>query len=311
MLVKIRFGVTIDAAPEMLLKADYAAIKEMAVQCESLGYHSLWVMDHLTWGEGGGGSVFEAWTLLSALAAETNKIRLGTMVACNSFRNPSLTAKIAATLDIISNGRLILGYGAGWKRDEYEAYGFPFPKPSLRVSQMREGVTIIKKLWTGEKSSFEGAFYKIKDAICIPTPIQIPHPPVIIGGGGEKHTLKVAAELGDGWNIWDASLESYKRKVDILTRYCRELGRRIEDGELSWSGNLILAEDERELKRKIEKHKTQRGIIAWHGGIIATYDDCVERLQRYIDLGCTHFIFSLATFNEEKEAFINRIAPSF
>jgi len=309
--VKIRFGVTIDATPEMLLKADYNAIKEMAAQYESLGYYSLWGMDHLTWGQEGKGAVFEVWTLLSALATETRKVRLGTMVACNSFRNPSLTAKIAATLDVISNGRLILGYGAGWKQDEYEAYGFPFPKPSVRVSQMREGVVIIKKLWTGEKSSFEGDFYTIKDAICRPKPIQNPHPPIIIGGGGEKYTLKASAELGDRWNIWNAPLEMYKRKVDILTRYCDELGRRIEDIEFSWSGNLIIAEDERELNRKIEKYKTQRGSISWHDGIIATYDECVEKLQRYIDLGCTHFIFPMATFNEEKEAFIDRIASSF
>lgn len=309
--MKIKFGVTIDAAPEMLFKADYATINKMAVQCERLGYYSLWVMDHLTWGRGGEGAVFEAWTLLSALATEIKKMRLGTMVACNSFRNPALTAKIAATLDVISNGRVILGYGAGWKRDEYEAYGFPFPKPSVRVRQMREGVAIIKKLWTGETASFEGAFYNIKDAVCRPKPIQKPHPPIIIGGGGEKYTLKASAELGDGWNIWDAPLERYKRKVDILTRYCDELGRSIEDLELSWSGNLILAEEKRELNRKIEAHKTQRRLVTWHDGIITTYDDCVERLQRYIDLGCTHFIFSLATFNSEKEAFINRIASSF
>lgn len=309
--MKIRFGVTIDATPEMLLKADYNAIKKMAAQCESLGYYSLWGMDHLTWGRGDKGAVFEVWTLLSALATETRKVRLGTMVACNSFRNPSLTAKIAATLDVISNGRLILGYGAGWKQDEYEAYGFPFPKPSVRVSQMREGVVIIKKLWTGEKSSFEGDFYKIKDAICRPKPIQNPHPPIIIGGGGEKYTLKASAEFGDGWNIWNAPLEMYKRKVDILTRYCDELDRRIADIEFSWSGNLIIAEDERELNKKIEKYKTQRGSISRQDGIIATYDECVEKLQRYIDLGCTHFIFPMATFNEEKEAFIDRIASSF
>lgn len=301
---KIKFGVTIDAAPEMLIKADYKAIKEVALQCESLGYHSIWVMDHLTWGEGGGGAVFEAWTLLSALAAVTKKIKIGTMVACNSYRYPSLTAKIAATLDVISNGRLILGYGAGWKQDEYEAYGFPFLKPSVRVKQMREGVTIIKKLWTEERASFEGNFYNIKNAICKPKPIQKPHPPIIIGGGGEKYTLKTAAELGDGWNIWDAQHENYKRKVDILTRYCHEFDRRIEDLELSWSGNLILADDEKQLKRKIKKYKAQRGMAM-------TYDECLDRLQRYVDLSCTHFIFSLGTFNDEKETFIEKIASSF
>jgi len=298
---KIKFGVTIDATPEMLLRADYDSIKKIALQCESLGYYSLWVMDHLTWGEGGKGAVFEAWTLLSALSAETRKIRLGTMVACNSYRNPALTAKIAATLDVISNGRLILGYGAGWKKDEYEAYGFPFPEPGIRVRQMREAIILIKKLWTEEKTSLKGDFYNVKDAICKPKPLQKPHPPIIVGGGG-RFILKTAAELGGGWNTWGASIENYKEKVAILTKYCDDFGREIKDMELSWSGDIILAEDDKQLQR--EKYKTQ-------GVIISTYDECTKTLQNYIDLGCRHFIFSLKSFNRETESFMERIGSSF
>jgi F420-dependent oxidoreductase-like protein len=301
---KIKFGVTIGDAPETLFKSDYNLIIETALQCESLNFHSLWVMDHLTWGKNNEGAVFEAWTLLSALAAETRKIKLGPLVACNSFRNPSLTAKITSTLDVISDGRLILGYGAGWKEDEYKAYGFPFPKPIIRLNQMREGIDIIKKLWTQEKTSFKGDFYQIKDAFCDPKPIQKPHPPIMIGGGGERFTLRIAAELGDGWDIWGANPETYGRKVNLLNKYCDEFGRKMEEIQLSWSGNLILAENKRELKEKIGRYKAEKGIFC-------TYDECIEALQDYINLGCTQFIFSLGSFQKEKEHFSERIASSF
>ena len=165
---KIKFGVTINAAPDMLYRSDYDSIKKIAQECERLGYDSLWVMDHLMWGAFNEGSVFEAWTLLSALAVETQSIKLGPLVGCNSFRNPTLTAKIASTIDIISKGRLIFGYGAGWKEEEYEAYGFPFMDPGTRVNQMREGITLIKKLWTEERTSFQGDFYEAKE-IYLPT----------------------------------------------------------------------------------------------------------------------------------------------
>jgi len=172
---KIRFGVNIDEAPEILKWADYDAVKDMVIQCEALDYYSLWVQDHLTWGkglngEGGEGNVFEAWTLLSALSAATSKMKLGVMVTCNSFRHPSLMAKIAATLDVISNGRLIFGYGAGWKQDEYEAYGFSFHKASIRIKQMREAIILIHKLWVDERASFQGTYYTVTEAPCNPKP---------------------------------------------------------------------------------------------------------------------------------------------
>jgi len=313
-MAKVKFGIHMGPwSTEQL--GNYNVIRDTALQCESLGYYSLWVMDHLTWGEGetegrftmGGQDVFEAWTLLSALSAETKRVKLGTMVICNSFRSPSLTAKIAASLDIISGGRLVLGYGAGWKEDEHEAYGFSFPKPSVRLKMMREGLIVIKKLWTEEKASFTGEFYRIKNAICKPKPVQKPHPPIIIAGGSNL-ALKDAVELGNGWNIWGASVEDYERKVNLLKKYCDKLGKRIGDIELSWAGPMILGEDEKQLRRKIEKYKIKKETF---GGIICTFDECPKILQRYIDLGCNHFMFNLGTFTEEKEIFIKRIGSSF
>ena len=301
---KIKFGVTINAAHAMQYQSNYDSIKKIAQECERLGYNSLWAMDHLMWGINNEGSVFEAWTLLSALAEVTQSIKLGPLVTCNSFRNPTLTAKIGSTFDVISKGRLIFGYGAGWKEEEYEAYGFPFRDPVTRVNQMREGINLIKKLWTEEKTSFQGDFYEAKEAICKPKPIQKPHPPIMIGGGGEKYTLKVAAEIGNIWNVWGASIEDFRRKVKILKEHCYNLERKIDDIELSWSGNILIGKNETQLNKKIRMYGVENMLLC-------TYNNCIEILQDYIDSGCKHFIFSLYTFNEEKETFMEEIAPSF
>jgi alkanesulfonate monooxygenase SsuD/methylene tetrahydromethanopterin reductase-like flavin-dependent oxidoreductase (luciferase family) len=306
---KIRFGVLLTGSEQPRY------LKEIASQFENLDYYSLWVPDHFFIGKN---AILESFTLLSALSSHTRKIRLGTMVACNSYRNPALTAKITSTLDVISNGRLILGYGAGLKQDEYEAYGYPFPKPNIRIKQMREGVIIIKKLWTEERASFKGDFYNVTDAICEPKPVQKPHPPIIIGGEGEKFTLRTTAELADGWNCRALPIEEYKRKVDILTKYCDEYGRRIEDLELTWAGMAILGEDREQLKRKIEQYMSKYpGLVEqymqrrWLLGGGCTFDECIGILQRYVDLGCRHFMFLFSTFNEEKEAFMEKVGSSF
>ncbi|MFX1457084.1 MAG: TIGR03560 family F420-dependent LLM class oxidoreductase [Promethearchaeota archaeon] len=301
---KIKFGVTMNATPEILYKADYDAVKQIAVECENLGYDSVWAMDHLTWGAFEEGNVFEAWTLLSALAIETKKVKLGPLVGCNSFRSPSLTAKIAATLDVISNGRLIFAYGAGWKEPEYRAYGFPFEDPVTRLKKMSEGITLIKKLWTEERTTFKGDFYEVKNAVCNPKPVQKPHPPIMIGGGGEKYTLRVAAEIGDIWDRWGASIEEYTRKVNILQEHCDNLGRRLDDIKLSWSGPFLIAKDEKQLNKRI-------GIYGRERGIFCTYDNCIGVLQEFIDLGCEQFVFVLSGFKDEKETFMDEIGSSF
>lgn len=301
---KIQFGVTINASPDMLYRSNYNSIKKIAQDCESLGYDSLWAMDHFMWGINEAGSVFEAWTLLTALATETKSIKLGPLVACNSFRNPTLTAKIAATLDVISKGRLIFAYGAGWKDIEYRAYGFPFEDPVTRVKKMKEGITLIKKLWTEERISFKGEFYEANNAVCKPKPMQKPHPPIMIGGGGEKYTLKIAAEIGDIWDRWGASIEEYRRKVNILQEHCDNIGRSMDDIELSWSGPFLIGKDKEQLNNKIRQYGGERGILC-------TYDNCINILQEFIDLGCQQFIFVVSGFNDEKETFMDEIASSF
>jgi F420-dependent oxidoreductase-like protein len=288
----------------------------MAQESEVLGYKSLWAMDHLYRGKGprrlgSEGVVFEPWTLLAALATETKKMKLGVMVSCNSFRHPSITAKVATTIDVISNGRVILGYGAGWFQEEYKAFGFPFHSHAVRLKQMREAIILIKKLWTEKRATFQGKYYCLQNASGNPKPIQKPHPPIMIGGGGEKLTLKIVAELADAWNLYRLPIEIYKRKVDVLTRYCDELGKKIGDIELSWTGNLTIAKDEKELQKKIERYLKESRNFSLQSILACTYDDCIEKLQKFVDVGCTHFIFNLQTFNESKEVFMEQIMPSF
>ena len=169
---------------------------------------------------------------------------------------------------------------------------------------MSEGIKLIKKLWTEERTSFQGEFYEAKEAICKPKPVQKPHPPIMIGGGGEKYTLKVAAEIGNIWDRWGASLEEYTRKVNILNEHCDTIGRKFDDIQLSWSGNFLIGKNKSELNNKIRTYGGEKGIHC-------TYDNCINILQDYIDLGCTQFLFVISGFNEEKEKFMEDIASSF
>ncbi|MDP3939164.1 MAG: LLM class flavin-dependent oxidoreductase, partial [Deltaproteobacteria bacterium] len=176
--------------------------RAMAVDAERLGFYGISRDDHFwpptlaqpedPWPE--------CFTLLGALAAVTSKVRITQTVTCNAYRHPGLLAKIVSTLDWISNGRAELGLGAGWYRPEFDAYGIDYPKPSVRIAMLQEAVKIVKSLWTEPKTTFDGKYYKIKDAYCYPKPVQKPRPPIVIGGGGEK-LLRVTAEEADIANI--------------------------------------------------------------------------------------------------------------
>ena len=201
----------------------YAQLKTVVLECERLGYDSVWLDDHLMYKDS---AILECWTTLSALAASTSKIRLGTMVTCNAHHNPALLAKTAATLDIMSNGRLEFGIGSGIQEAEHLAYGLDFPKPTVRIAQLEEALEVIRRLWSYQKATYQGKYYTLKDAVCEPKPQQKPRPPIIIGGSGEKHTLKVAAKYADRFD-WGfvPSIEAYRHKLSVLKSYCDAVGR--------------------------------------------------------------------------------------
>ncbi|MDX1524379.1 MAG: LLM class F420-dependent oxidoreductase, partial [Anaerolineae bacterium] len=206
--------------------------KKTALWAEASGFDSFWLMDHFIQLPGLGPAdepFLEGWSTVAALAAVTSTIRLGTLVTGAPYRNPALLAKMAATIDIISQGRLFFGFGAGWFDTEFKQYGFEFVEPPYkRIQAMREALLIIKKMWTEERASFEGDYYTIREAILEPKPVQKPHPPILIGGSGEKYTLRYLAELGDACNLF-GSVEEVQHKLAVLRDHCAEVGRDYDD----------------------------------------------------------------------------------
>lgn len=180
----------------------YPEICELARGAETSGFDSFWVSDHFYGGPGGtpDRNCLEAWTLLAALARDTHRIRLGVLVAAVQYRNPALQAKMAASVDHISGGRLEFGVGAGWKQDEYRAYGYQFPPPGERVEQLRDSLEITRRLWQDDRATYHGKHYRIDDAVCAPKPTQRPRPPIWIGGSGPR-VMGLAARYADGFDL--------------------------------------------------------------------------------------------------------------
>ncbi|UCE11258.1 MAG: TIGR03560 family F420-dependent LLM class oxidoreductase [Candidatus Thorarchaeota archaeon] len=254
--MKVKFGVHI----EPQLGYTYSQALAIAKEAERLGYESFWCSDHLFLNQNSAEqNCLEAWTLLAALAAETETIRLGTTVTCNSYRHPSLLAKIAASVDMISNGRLWFGYGAGWKKIEYKAYGYDFPKVQVRMDMMEEALEIIKLLWTEPSPTYKGKHYSIENAFSAPKPIQKPHPPILIGGDGEKRTLKAVAKYADYCNLFVTP--KLERKLDVLKEHCADIGRDYDSVGKSlfaqgWPGVFVSTDEE-----ELELHWTRRSEI--------------------------------------------------
>jgi alkanesulfonate monooxygenase SsuD/methylene tetrahydromethanopterin reductase-like flavin-dependent oxidoreductase (luciferase family) len=267
-------------------------IKNTVLECEALRYHSIWMPDHLMLEK----AELECWMTLAALSSIAEKIRLGTLVTCNSFRHPQLLAKMAATLDFISKGRLEFGIGAGWLESEYVAYGLPFPKANVRIAQLNEALDLIKKLWSEKKASYNGKYYHLNDAVCEPKPVQKPFPPITVGGSG-KLTLKVVAQHADRCNIM-GSLEECQQKLTILKKHCMSIGRSYEEIEISVYLNFFLYSEIDALNEKAAAVKTKypwekvlhlRREHRGHTPFICNPEECVEVIRRYVDLGATFF----------------------
>jgi alkanesulfonate monooxygenase SsuD/methylene tetrahydromethanopterin reductase-like flavin-dependent oxidoreductase (luciferase family) len=297
--VKVKFGVFL---PFYAFRSQTSAVsmfsrlRAIVLECERLGYDSVWLDDHLMFKKL---PIFECWTSLSALASTTSKIRLGTMVTSNAFRNPALVAKMAATVDVVSGGRLEFGVGAGVQRDEHIAYGYEFPEPIARVERLKESLEIIKMLWTQEESTYTGKYYRVNTAVCEPKPVQKPYPPITVGGCGEKHLLKVTALQADRFDFsYLPSLALYKHKLELLQEHCRLVGRNFEEIEKSsWpEAQIILGEDKKALDEKVEQIKpsgvSRKDFERSH--FLGTPDEFVARLEPYLGLGVNRFMLFFA-----------------
>jgi alkanesulfonate monooxygenase SsuD/methylene tetrahydromethanopterin reductase-like flavin-dependent oxidoreductase (luciferase family) len=229
---------------------DPTAAVEAGVLAERLGYDSLWMADHLIHGNDGG--ILEGWTTLSLLAGRTSRIKLGTIHLAQPFRHPAIAAKMAATLDALSGGRLIFFYDAGWGRHEIEAYGLPFPEPAERVARMAEGLALIKALWTGEPVSFQGQYYQTTEAICRPTPAQRPRPPIWLGETHNDAFLAAVAEHADGWNSVPASPERFAAKWAPVEAACQARGRDATELTKSLEIQILVAPTRQAVRERLK-----------------------------------------------------------
>lgn len=239
--------------------ADWNAIRAYAQTAEQLGIHGLYTDDHLI-DIPPTDAKHEAWTVMSMVAGATDRIRLGHQVICQSFRNPALFGKMCATLDALSGGRLIVGLGAGWLPIEYQMYNYPFPGIGARLQQLRETVEICKALWTEDAATYEGRHYKVEDAICLPKPAQRPHPPIMIGGAGEKVLLRLVAEHAQIWNNFQTYFTELEHKLDVLRGHCDAVGRDMGEITIAQQTQLILASTEAEAKRGVAEEQQRGGL---------------------------------------------------
>src|SRR3712207_5413682 len=229
-MAKLRWGVK--TAPQ---HTTYDAILKVWQDADRTpAFEHAWLFDHFAPIVSDlDGPCFEGWTLLAAYAGQTTRIRVGLMVTGNTYRHPAVLANTAATLDVISNGRLDFGIGAGWNEYEHQSMGIPLYEPGERIRRLGEACEIAKRLFTQQLTDFDGRYYQLREARCEPKPVQKPYPPFVIGGGGEQLTLRVVARYADVWNFAGASVETFTHKVGVLHEHCAKLGRDPTEIELS------------------------------------------------------------------------------
>jgi F420-dependent oxidoreductase-like protein len=230
------------------------------------------------------GDTHECLSALAALSALTSRMRVGTIVLGNTYRHPAVLAKAAATVDIISGGRLLFGLGAGWQQNEHEAYGVPFYTLRERLARLDEACQVIKALWTQPRTTFEGKYYRLQDAPLMPKPVQQPHPELMVGGGGERVTLKIAARHADHWNVWGGP-DILGRKGKILDEHCAAVGRDPKTILRSANMPMLISDDKAEVERLRTAFMRRMGrdevaardtVLA---GSVAEVTDKLERLR--------------------------------
>tara|TARA_Y100000385_G_C12986111_1_gene590694 strand:+ start:215 stop:1156 length:942 start_codon:yes stop_codon:yes gene_type:complete len=279
------------------VEEQWETIIQSANKIENLGYESIWVYDHFhTVPTPTQDPTYECWSLMAALSQTTNKVRLGQMCTCNSYRNPSYLTKVASTIDVMSNGRLEYAIGAGWYDQEYEAYGYDYPTAGIRLKMLEESLIIYKKMTTENEASYKGDYYEIKNAINQPKPIQKPHPPLWVCGGGEKVTLKLLAKYGDYGN-WDVDVEGFINKSNILRTHCENEGREFSDIGRTLHTNVIIGENKVDLNQKLEKISELTSIpkeMYLKKPLVGLQDEVFEKIDEFESEGCVYLISYIA-----------------
>ncbi len=288
-----------------------ADIQRSWLLAEALGYDSGWVYDHFLGAPDTTSPFAEGWTLLTALLAATTRLRGGTLVLGNTYRHPAVLAKMAATLDVVSGGRLELGLGAGWYEAEYTALGFPFERPAVRIGALEEAVRIIAGLWADDRMTFEGRHYRLEGAPCNPAPVQRPRPPIWIGGRGEQLTLRVVAALADGWNVPLLSIEEYRHKLEVLARHCAAAGRDPATIRKSTGFALCVRRTGAEVRAELQRREAA-GVREYRRVVAGTPEEVAGALAPYVAAGADTLLVegSGPLDDETLGLFIDEVAPA-
>jgi F420-dependent oxidoreductase-like protein len=309
---KIRFG--IQTAQQ---EVDYQQLLSVWQQADALGYDSAFVFDHFLpiLGSDIDGPCLEGWTLLTALATQTKRLKAGILVTGNTYRNPALLAKMATTVDIVSGGRVILGIGAGWFETEHQAYGFPFYTDKLRAERLDEALQVITKLWTEDHPSFAGKYYTLDKAPFAPKPVQKPHPPILIGGKGKKWIVPLVGRYAQEWNAaLGLTPDDIRERIDIIKAECKRVGREPCDVEVSAFFVLYSITDVPlagpimgMAVRWMTDERIAQGLLAGSAAQIT------EKLQSYVDAGVTHIIMNIQPPFDGPllERFAKEVMPNF
>ena len=310
-MAKAHFGVTL---PQ--IKRPWVATKDAAELFEGLGFDSLWVCDHLYGPQAKQLPIMEAWSLLAAVAAITERVELGTLVTPAGMRNQAQLGKTIASIDNIAGGRVIAGLGAGWMESEFEDFGMPFLSVSERLKQLRETIDLFVQMWKDDSPvTFNGDYVQASDVVCQPLPAR--RVPILIGGAGEKVTLRLVAEKADMWNNLAGHQDNLQHKVDVLKAHCDAVDRDFSDITVSQQCLVTIARTAEEAGPMADS--AQR-IFGGHMGnpkgelaITGTADQCCEAIQKHIDLGCTMFVMEFfgKDTREPAQLFKEEVMPEF
>ncbi len=245
-------------------------------------FRSLWMTDHFFWD---GAPTYEAWTVLSYLAARFPAYEVGPMVLGQNYRNPAMLALMGATLQTVTRGRFIMGIGAGWKENEYRAYDFDYPTPKVRLEQLEDTLEILKRMWAEPgQVTYAGKYYRVTDAWCEPKPD--PVPPIVVGGGG-KTTMKLAARHADMWNLSDANIHKYTDRLNVLKGHCEALGRDISTIRLTWFGRIAIGKTPAEAESRAHSRDIK---YTTDNAFVGTPDQIAEQMAAFTDIGVDYFM---------------------
>jgi F420-dependent oxidoreductase-like protein len=315
----VRFGTFVPQGWKMdqvgvPVERQWDRITETADLIEAAGYDSIWVYDHFhNHPVPSQESVFEAWTLMAALAATTRRVRLGQMCTCVPYRSPALLAKIAVSVDAICKGRLDVGIGAGWSTHEFKGYGYPYPPDGVRLDMLEEAAQVLKAMWTSDEAHFQGEHYVLDGAITRPRSMQDPHPPLWIAGAGEKRTLRIVARYGDYANF-SGDIETFRHKSKVLAGHCEAEGR--DFSEIGRSVHLmsVIGRNEADLEAKLaiaarRRNSTPAEFADEHFAV--TVDRAVEMMDEFRSEGCSDMILYFYDMGEADslELFASEVIP--